>query len=115
MGLAFRPGVKVDTLSPAYTLRNHLNKIGAIVTLEDPCYSDGEIRAAGFEPGKAENAQVVVLNTAHKEFAAPDFAAWRRAGVEVVLDGRNLWQRYEVEATGIHYFGIGRSSRCELA
>jgi hypothetical protein len=61
-----------------------------------------------------EGAQVVVLNTAHKEFATPDFVAWRRAGVEVVLDGRNLWQRYDVEATGILYFGIGRSSRCEL-
>jgi nucleotide sugar dehydrogenase len=114
MGLAFRPGVKVDTLSPAYSLRDYLSKVGAIITLEDPCYTASEIRAAGFEPDRAENAQVIVLNTAHKEFAAPDFAAWRRAGVEVVLDGRNLWQRYEVEATGIHYFGIGRSARCEL-
>jgi len=114
MGLAFRPGVKVDTLSPAYSLREHLEKIGATITLEDPCYSLEEIRAAGFEPGTAEHAHVVVLNTAHKEFAAPNFSAWRRAGVEVVLDGRNLWQRYEVEATGLLYFGIGRSSRNEL-
>jgi nucleotide sugar dehydrogenase len=114
LGLAFRPGVKVDTLSPAYTLQRHLADVGAIVTLEDPCYSDQEILAAGFVPGKAENAQMVVLNTAHKEFAAPDFAAWRRAGVEVVLDGRNLWQRYEVEATGLLYFGVGRSARSEL-
>jgi nucleotide sugar dehydrogenase len=115
LGLAFRPGVKVDTLSPAYTLRSRLEELRAQVTLEDPCYTDDEIRAAGFVPGRAEDgAQVVVLNTAHKEFANPDFEAWRRAGVEVVLDGRNLWQRYEVEATGILYFGIGRSSRAEL-
>src|SRR5690606_8316673 len=39
LGLAFRPGVKVDTLSPAYSLREHLTEIGAIVTLEDPCYA----------------------------------------------------------------------------
>src|SRR6185295_10066937 len=37
LGLAFRPGVKVDTLSPAYTLQEHLDKVGAAVTLEDPC------------------------------------------------------------------------------
>ncbi|HEX7080824.1 MAG TPA: nucleotide sugar dehydrogenase [Gammaproteobacteria bacterium] len=114
LGLAFRPGVKVDTLSPAYSMRDHLNRVGANITLEDPYYTDEEIRSAGFEPGGVEGAQLVVLNTAHKEFAAPDFAAWRRAGVECVLDGRNLWQRYEVEATGILYFGIGRSSRSEV-
>jgi len=114
MGLAFRPGVKVDTLSPAFTLREHLQQLGAITTLEDPCYTDEEVRAAGFDPGVAGDAQVVVLNTAHREFARPDFAQWRSSGVEVVLDGRNLWQRYEVEATGILYFGIGRSSRREV-
>ena len=114
LGLAFRPGVKVDTLSPAYALREHLQKLDAVVTLEDPCYTKEEIHAAGFEHGSAENAQLVVLNTAHKEFATPDFAAWRRTGVEAVLDGRNLWQRYEVEAAGLLYFGIGRSARCEL-
>lgn len=114
MGLAFRPGVKVDTLSPAYSLREKLNKMGAVITLEDPCYTEQEIRAAGFEPGRAESAKVVVLNTAHKEFAKPDFSAWHRAGIQVVLDGRNLWQRYEVEATGMLYFGVGRSSRVEL-
>ena len=114
MGLAFRPGVKVDTLSPAYALREHLQKLGASITLEDPCYSDEEIAAAGFTPGRAADAQLVVLNTAHREFAKPDFRAWRAAGVEAVLDGRNLWDRYEVEATGLMYFGIGRSARVEL-
>lgn len=114
MGLAFRPGVKVDTLSPAYALKEHLLKLGASVTLEDPCYTSEEILAAGFTPGLARDAQLVVLNTAHREFAKPDFAAWRAAGVEAILDGRNLWDRYEVEAAGIVYFGIGRSARIEL-
>jgi nucleotide sugar dehydrogenase len=113
MGLGFRPGVKVDTLSPAYALGDELRARGAIVTIEDPYYSNEEIRAAGFEPGTAENASVVVLNTAHAEFADPDFVVWRNAGVQVVLDGRNLWQRYKVEACGLVYFGIGRSSRLE--
>ena len=59
-------------------------------------------------------AKVVVLNTAHKEFVDPDFAGWRKAGVEVIVDGRNLWERYKVESTGLLYFGIGRSSLLEL-
>jgi nucleotide sugar dehydrogenase len=113
MGLGFRPGVKVDIFSPTYALRDELQRSGARITLEDPYYSNEELRGAGFEPGSADRARVVVLSTAHKEFADPDFAAWRKAGVEVVLDGRNFWNQHEAEAAGVLYFGIGRSSRVE--
>lgn len=115
LGLGFRPGVKVDTFSPAYTLRDHLLQRGAVVTMEDPYFSDQELLTAGFAPATAPGASLVVLNTAHPEFANPDFGAWRRSGVEAVLDGRNLWVRTEVEAAGILYFGIGRSSQTEHA
>jgi len=115
MGLGFRPGVKVDIFSPTYALRDELRRLGARVTLEDPYYTDEELRGAGFEPGARDRARVVVLSTAHKEFADPDFIAWRRAGVEVVLDGRNFWNQQEAEAAGVLYFGIGRSSRMERA
>lgn len=114
MGLGFRPGVKVDILSPAYALREHLLRCGAIATIEDPYFSEQELRDAGFVPGKVTAAAVVVLNTAHPEFAKPDFAAWRQSGVEVVLDGRNLWGRGDVEAAGLRYFGIGRVGTGEL-
>jgi nucleotide sugar dehydrogenase len=113
MGLGFRPGVKVDIFSPTYALRDELQRLGARVTLEDPYYTNEELRDAGFEPGSTGMARVVVLSTAHKEFADPDFAAWRKAGVEVVLDGRNFWNQHEAEAAGVLYFGIGRSSRVE--
>jgi UDP-N-acetyl-D-mannosaminuronate dehydrogenase len=113
LGLGFRPGVKVDTFSPAYALRDHLLKVGATVTIDDPYYSDAELRQAGFDRGSAATSSVIVLNTAHREYAHPDFAAWRRAGVEAVLDGRNLWNQGEVERSDILYFGIGRSSRTE--
>jgi len=113
MGLGFRPGVKVDTLSPAYALRDELQERGAQITIEDPFYTDDELRQSGFEPGRASTATVIVLNTAHDEFAHPDFAAWFESGVQVLVDGRNLWSRDEAEAIGMLYFGIGRSSRPE--
>lgn len=114
LGLGFRPGVKVDTFSPAYALRDHLRQRGATVTLEDPYYTADEIRCAGFEPAGVPGAGLVVLNTAHPEFITPDFAAWRAAGVEAVLDGRNLWDRAVAEAAGLAYFGIGRSTAAEI-
>lgn len=110
LGLGFRPGVKVATFSPAYTLRDALRERGAQVTIEDPYFTDAELKRAGFEPGTSEGAAVVVLNTAHPEFAEPDFAAWRAAGLDVALDGRNLWNQKAAEAAGILYFGIGRAS-----
>ena len=113
LGLGFRPGVKVDTLSPAYALRDHLLKLGATVTIDDPHYSDDELRQAGFKRGSAGASALVVLNTAHPEFAHPDFSAWRRAGVEALLDGRNLWDQAGAERAGLLYFGVGRSSRTE--
>ncbi len=113
LGLGFRPGVKVDTLSPAYDLRDDLVRRGAKTTLEDPYYNTSEIKSCGFASGSTEGAKVVVLNTAHSEFADPDFQRWRSEGVEVVLDGRNHWNQEEAEAAGLLYFGIGRPSSAE--
>lgn len=113
LGLGFRPGVKVDTFSPAYALRDELQERGAVVSLADPFYSDEELAAIGFTPAASGAAAVVVLNTAHQEFARADFTEWRRAGVMVVLDGRNLWRQADVEAAGIIYFGVGRTSSSE--
>src|SRR5205823_1481028 len=80
LGLGFRPGVKVDTFSPAYALRDHLLRMGAVVTIEDPHYSDAELREAGFDGGRVDASNMLVLNTAHQEFAQPDFKAWRKLG-----------------------------------
>jgi nucleotide sugar dehydrogenase len=113
LGLGFRPDVKVDTFSPAYALRDELLRLGGLVSIEDPHYSDAELRDAGFAPGRAEEAMLIVLNTAHRCFAHPDFVAWRAAGVEAVLDGRNAWEPAQAEAAGLAYFGIGRAARCE--
>lgn len=110
LGLGFRPGVKVDILSPSYALQHELTKMGAIVTIEDPYFTDDELTSAGFEPGKVSGSQVVVLCTGHKEFENPDFTAWKTEGVEAILDGRNLWDQSKAETADLLYFGIGRAS-----
>ncbi len=114
LGLGFRPGVKVDTLRPAYVLRDELQRLGVLVTMEDPYYTDEELRNVGFEPGSVEGSRVTILCTAHQQFADPDFAAWRKAGVEDLLDGRNLWNQGAAEAAGIRYLGIGRPACAEV-
>jgi len=113
LGLGFRPGVKVDTRSPAYALRDALIHHGAVPTIEDPHYTPRELERAGFQPGSSDAAELIVLNTAHPEFRSPDFGAWRSTGVEAVLDGRNFWNQGQAEDAGIMYFGIGRSAKPE--
>jgi len=111
LGLAFRPGVKEHAYSTAFALRDELARQGAIITLEDPLYSDEEIRALGFVPAKAgkDAMEAVILNTGHPVWAAADFTNWQ--GVQVVLDGRNFWNlaaQAIISRAGCLYLCVGR-------
>jgi nucleotide sugar dehydrogenase len=107
MGLGFRPGVKEHTCSPAFLIGEELARRGADATLNDPLYSDDEIRRHGFAPSAIEGA-ALVLNTNHLEYADLDWAALAASGVKAVVDGRNFWDRAAIEAAGIRYIGVGR-------
>jgi nucleotide sugar dehydrogenase len=112
LGLGFRPGVKVDTFSSAYPLRDELLRHDAVVTLEDPYYSAEEIRRAGFTPAHAGTTGIdaIILNTAHPQYALPDFAHWAGTGVSAVLDGRSYWDPEVVTRAGLIYVGTGRGA-----
>lgn len=109
LGLAFRPQVPEDAYSPAVPLQAALREAGATVTIEDPLYSDATLKAKDFTPGRVERGvDAVVLNTAHPEFASPDFAGWRASGVLAVLDGRAFWAPEKAAAAGLIYLGVGK-------
>lgn len=110
LGLAFRPDVKVDIFGTAYPLRAALEGQGAVISMEDPFYTDEELRQAGFATATAgrDPMDAVILNTAHSAFRTPDFARWRELGVAAVLDGRRCWSRGDAEAAGLRYLGVGQ-------
>jgi UDP-N-acetyl-D-mannosaminuronate dehydrogenase len=72
-------------------------------------YDEAALIKKGFTPARIGDANMdaVVLNTAHPEFARPDFTAWRANGVRAVLDGRAFWSRHDAEAAGLIYIGVG--------
>ena len=109
MGLAFRPRVREDSYSPAFALRDILEREGASVTIEDPVFSDQELQARGFTPAEVEavSPEGLILNTGHPEFLESDFARWKACGINVVLDGQALWDRTAVEGAGLVYLGVG--------
>jgi len=110
LGLGFRPEVKEHTLSTAFLIRQEALKRHAKVYLHDPLYAPPEITAHGFEPWAVENEdwpEIVVLNTAHRAYADPDFTKWRERGVRYLVDGRNFWDPKRATAAGLQYFAPG--------
>lgn len=110
MGLAFRPQVPEDAYSPAKPLQAALQSKGAKVTIEDPLYSDAELKAKGFVPAIAgrDPVDAIVLNTAHPQFVNPDFSSFAVSGVKAVLDGRAVWDRVAAERAGLIYLSVGK-------
>lgn len=108
LGLAYRAGVKEATLSSTLLLVKALEAKGARVLLNDPLFGHDELRARGFEPSRLppqEPVDAVILQAAHREYAALDYRAF--AGCKVLLDGRRALDRERVEAAGIRYLAIG--------
>jgi nucleotide sugar dehydrogenase len=111
LGLGFRPGVKEHVCSPAFLLRDDLERRGARVLLHDPLYAPEELAALGFTPiARLEDvrADTLILNTAHAPYEAIDFQALAHNGLRVVADGRNLWDPAAVRDAGLVYLGVGR-------
>ncbi len=105
-GVAYRGGVKESASSPTFALAEALEDRGATVLVEDPCYSEDEVRALGFQPWAGESAAVVVVATDHAEYHSLDWSAHPPA---LVVDGRNRLDRAPILEAGHTYLGIGRS------
>ncbi|MBV8674326.1 MAG: nucleotide sugar dehydrogenase [Acidobacteriaceae bacterium] len=111
LGLGFRPQVKEHTCSTSFLIGAELRKRGANVYLNDPLYTDQEIRGHGFDPlplTASELPPVVILSTAHTAYAGLDFRDLAVRGVRVIVDGRALWLPQKVSDAGILYIGVGR-------
>jgi nucleotide sugar dehydrogenase len=111
LGLAFRPRVKEHILSPAFLLAEELRRRGAEVRLHDPLYDADELRGHGFTPGSPADRpgpEVVILNTAHPEYAELDLATLAAGGVAAIVDGRSLWSPEVARQAGLVYLGVGR-------
>jgi nucleotide sugar dehydrogenase len=109
LGLAYRGGVKEPELSSALLAAEALQRRGARVLVNDPLFTDDEIRRHGLEPSLLPpqgQIDAVILQAAHPEYADLDYASLR--GCRAVLDGRNALNPAAIEAGGLRYIAIGR-------
>jgi len=117
-GLAFKPETDDMREASAITIINELTQRGAKVQAYDPkarheaeshylkgnasvTYTDGKYDAL-------KGADAMILVTEWKEFRSPDFDEMKALlKTSVIFDGRNQYDRAQMENLGFEYFQIG--------
>ena len=117
LGLAFKGGTDDIRESPAIAVIRMLMKERCEIVAYDPAamerarkeFSDAPIAFAASAYEAAEKADALLILTDWEEFTALDFQRLRQAmNHPILIDGRNLFSRAEMESHGFSYFSVGR-------
>ena len=118
-GLAFKPNTDDVREAPALRVARTLLTDGARLRLHDPEGGPNFMQELGSTDGvelvedmyeAARGAKALILATEWRQYRSPNFSRLEElmADDPILIDGRNQWQRKEVEALGFKYAGIGR-------
>lgn len=115
-GLSFKPETDDMREAPSLVIIKHLLNEGCSIKVYDPISMPECRRIIGdsvvycndmYEA--LENSDALLLVTEWKEFRIPDWTKLKSIMChELVIDGRNIYNRSELEQNGIHYIGIGQ-------
>ena len=112
-GLSFKPETDDIREAPSLVLIDLINKAGGIVMAYDPVAMD-ECRRQKIDANYAKDmyeacldSSALLLVTEWKEFRMPSWPTLKRIMKEtVIFDGRNIYNRKELEEQGFTYYGI---------
>lgn len=119
-GLAFKPETDDMREAPSLELIRAMREAGVSVCAYDPVALGEGKRRLGDTIDYADNiyeaaldADAVMLVTEWKEFRMPSWAVVRKAMRDgdpgpALFDGRNIYDRRELEAAGFAYYGLGK-------
>ncbi|HEX3640995.1 MAG TPA: nucleotide sugar dehydrogenase [Ktedonobacteraceae bacterium] len=108
LGVAYRGDVREVAFTSAKLLQKALLEYGAVVYVDDPLFSEDELRALGYTPLTAEiegKIRAIIVQAGHQAYRSLDFS--RFGYCQVVLDGRRALQDEQIEALGTRYITIG--------
>jgi len=114
-GLSFKPDTDDTRESPALDVMNTLEERGAYVRGYDPAGS--EQAKTKINPENIAEDMYEMLDGADLLFVATDWNQFQNADLDTVynrlnsptiFDGRNMFNREDVEQKGFTYYGIGR-------
>lgn len=114
-GLAFKPDTDDMREAPALVLIDRLTEAGATVKVYDPIAMDecrrrigGKVHYVANMYDAASEADALLLVTEWTEFRKPDWGKLKKTmSRPFILDGRNLYDKKELERAGFDYAGIG--------
>ena len=114
-GLSFKPETDDMREAPSLVLIERLLAAGCRVRVFDPIAMDEARRRLGdrveycaSKYEALEGADALMIVTEWKQFRLPNWARVAEAMKGgVVIDGRNIYERHEVEAAGLKYLRIG--------
>lgn len=116
-GLAFKPETDDMREATALVVIERLLEAGAEVAVYDPVAMDEcrrrmagrTIRYGHTKYEITQGADALALLTEWKEFRMPDWTLLRNGmRGDVIVDGRNIFDKQEVLAAGFRYLGIGK-------
>ncbi len=101
-GLAYKRGVKDIRESPALELCRLMKKKQINFAVYDPYFRAAEVKNLGFEPGKLEAVDILVVATDHSQLK--EDAKKLISKKTIIIDGRNFFK----EKVGSKVIGVGR-------
>ncbi|MGB0679707.1 MAG: UDP-glucose dehydrogenase family protein [Polyangiales bacterium] len=114
-GLSFKPRTDDIREAPALHAIDTLLAEGAQVAAHDPCAAahveaeyKGKVSLHDDAYSAAEGADALVLMTEWRQYQNPDFRRLKKIMARpLLIDARNIWNRYGLRAQGFTYEGIG--------
>jgi len=117
-GLSFKPETDDMREASSIIIINELTKRGAKIQAYDPkaikeakeCYLKKNSKVTYLKNKQAalKNADALILVTEWKEFRSPDFQKIKKhLKLNIIFDGRNIYDKKKMEEEGFEYFGIG--------
>jgi nucleotide sugar dehydrogenase len=106
LGLSYKENVADLRESPCLLIKDRLNNMGADLRVFDP-YTPKLSNVSSLDEA-LENAEAVVLCTAHRQFLKLDEKLSKYENIKVVVDGMNKLKKEKIEELDVVYKGIGR-------
>ena len=115
-GLSFKPQTDDMREAPSLVLIDALHEAGAKIKAYDPVAMKEAKHLLGDKAeikedaiSATENADALILVTEWPEFRLPDWNdITKKMKGQVIFDGRNIYNRKEMQKIGVTYYGIGR-------
>lgn len=108
LGVAYRGDVRETAFTSANLLQEALKRRGALVYVDDPLFSESELRTLGYTAlplGDENRVDAIIFQCNHSIYQTFDFSRFEKC--RAVLDGRQGLDRESIEALGMRYIAIG--------